>query len=148
VTLPPLRERSDFADIARHLMRKIDPSADLTQSAIDRLAELDWDGNIRELRNVLSRLSLNERGTLIDEATVDSMVGHSCSERLPRETSVGNGLKSDLHDLQRARVLTAYAETGNNISKAARRLGVSRNTIYRALRARTGVTEPDGKHRP
>jgi transcriptional regulator of acetoin/glycerol metabolism len=140
VTLPPLRERSDFADIARHLIAKIDPSADLTQSAIDRLAELDWDGNIRELRNVLSRLSLNERGNLIDEATVESMVEHSCSERLPHETSVRNGLKSDLHELQRTRVLTAYAETGNNISKAARRLGVSRNTIYRALRTRTDVT--------
>ena len=43
-------------------------------------------------------------------------------------------LKHDLHEIQRAHVLTAYAETGNNISKTARRLGVSRNTIYRALR--------------
>src|SRR5205807_2996421 len=51
VTLPPLRERSDFAEIARHLIEKIDPSANLTESAIDRLAELNWDGNIRELRN-------------------------------------------------------------------------------------------------
>src|SRR6202795_4974649 len=42
VRLPPLRERSDFADIARHLLRQIDPSAELTQSAIDRLAGLDW----------------------------------------------------------------------------------------------------------
>ena len=67
VTLPPLHERSDFADIARHLMRKIDPSADFTESAIDRLAELEWDGNIRELRNVLSRLSLGGPGSLIDE---------------------------------------------------------------------------------
>ena len=43
-------------------------------------------------------------------------------------------MKHDLHEIQRAHVLTAYAETGNNISKTARRLGVSRNTIYRALR--------------
>ena len=63
VTLPPLRDRSDFTDIARHLMRKIDPTADLTLSAIDRLAELNWHGNIRELRNVLSRLSLTGRET-------------------------------------------------------------------------------------
>lgn len=144
VTLPPLRERSDFADIARHLMAKIDPSADLTQGAIDRLAELDWDGNIRELRNVLSRLSLSEQGNLIDEATVISMVGDLSRDRPLRAASAGHGLKSDLHDLQRARVLTAYAETGNNISKAARRLGVSRNMIYRALRTRTDGTEPDG----
>jgi transcriptional regulator of acetoin/glycerol metabolism len=148
VTLPPLRKRSDFAGIVRHLMAKIDPSADLTQGAIDRLSELDWDGNIRELRNVLSRLSLNERSSLIDEATVTTLVGPSSSVRLPRQASAGHGLKSDLHDLQRARVLTAYAETGNNISKAARRLGVSRNTIYRALRTRPHVTKPGGKHRP
>jgi transcriptional regulator of acetoin/glycerol metabolism len=122
VTLPPLHARSDFADIARHLMVKIDPCADLTQSAIDRLAEMDWNGNIRELRNVLSRLSLNEKGNLIDETTVKSIAGQPRSERLASKASVGNGLKSDLHDLQRARVLTAYAETGNNISKAARRL--------------------------
>jgi sigma-54 dependent transcriptional regulator, acetoin dehydrogenase operon transcriptional activator AcoR len=132
VTLPPLRERSDFADIARHLIEKIDPSADLTESAIDRLAELNWDGNIRELRNVLSRLSL--AGNLIDETAVEAVVGHSCSERLPDEASGNNGLKHDLHEIQRAHVLTAYAEAGNNISRTARRLGVSRNTIYRALR--------------
>jgi transcriptional regulator of acetoin/glycerol metabolism len=132
--LPPLRERSDFAEIARYLIEKIDASADLTESAIDRLAELNWAGNIRELRNVLSRLSLTGRGNLIDETAVDSVVVLSCSERLHRKASGNGGLKRDLHEIQRAHVLTAYAETGNNISKTARRLGVSRNTIYRALR--------------
>jgi transcriptional regulator of acetoin/glycerol metabolism len=134
VTLPPLHERSDFADIARHLMRKIDPSADFTEGAINRLAELQWDGNIRELRNVLSRLSLSRPGSLIDEAAVEAVVGHSGSERPLREGPINDGLKNDLHEIQRAHVLAAYAETGNNISKTARRLGVSRNTIYRTLR--------------
>jgi transcriptional regulator of acetoin/glycerol metabolism len=134
VTLPALRERSDFTEIARHLIEKIDPSADLTQSAIDRLAELDWGGNIRELRNVLSRLSLAEHGSLIDEAAVEAVVGPSFGERLPGKAPGHAGLRNDLHEIQRAHVLTAYAETGNNISKTARRLGVSRNTIYRTLR--------------
>ncbi|QDM29052.1 sigma-54-dependent Fis family transcriptional regulator [Tardiphaga sp. vice304] len=134
VTLPRLRERSDFADIARHLLAKIDPSAGLTQSAIDRLAEQDWDGNIRELRNVLSRLSLTEQGGLIGEAAVEELVGHPRSKPLPGGRSASGGLKSDLRDLQRAHLLTAYAESGNNVSKTARRLGVSRNMIYRVLR--------------
>jgi sigma-54 dependent transcriptional regulator, acetoin dehydrogenase operon transcriptional activator AcoR len=138
VTLPPLRERSDFTDIARYLIEKIDPSAELTDSAIDRLAELNWDGNIRELRNVLSRLSLAERGSLIDETAVESVVRPSCSGQLPGKASVNGGLKHDLHEIQRAHVLTAYAEAGHNISKTARRLGVSRNTIYRALRDKQG----------
>ena len=134
VTLPPLRERSDFADIARYLMEKIDASADLTESAIDRLAERNWDGNIRELRNVLSRLSLAGRTNLIDESAVEAIVGH-CGNDRPRGRASGNsGDEHDLHEIQRAHVLAAYAEAGNNISRTARRLGVSRNTIYRALR--------------
>ena len=136
VRLPPLRQRSDFADIARHLLRKIDPSAELTQSAIDRLAELDWDGNMRELRNTLSRLSLDEPGSLIDGATIDAAIGRSHAMRRSKDGSAGDDLKGDLHDLQRAHVLTAYAEAGHNISRAARRLGVSRNMIYRALRSK------------
>src|SRR5467141_122963 len=81
VTLPPLRERSDFETIATHLLATIDARRTLSPAAIDRLAELNWDGNIRELRNVLSRLSLAERGHLIDETAVDSVVGPSFSEQ-------------------------------------------------------------------
>jgi sigma-54 dependent transcriptional regulator, acetoin dehydrogenase operon transcriptional activator AcoR len=134
VTLLPLRERTDFAEIARHLMEKIDPAVALSKGAIDRLAELDWDGNIRELRNVLARLSLNEAGRVIDETSVESLVGPVRRERGGPKTSADDADKHDLHEIQRAHVLSAYAETGNNISKTARRLGVSRNTIYRALR--------------
>jgi sigma-54 dependent transcriptional regulator, acetoin dehydrogenase operon transcriptional activator AcoR len=85
---------------------------------------------------VLSRLSLAGPGHLIDETSIDSLVGHSDSERLPVSASGNEGLKHHLHEIQLAHVLAAYAETGNNISKTARRLGVSRNTIYRALRDR------------
>jgi transcriptional regulator of acetoin/glycerol metabolism len=134
VTLLPLRQRTDFPEIARHLMNKIDPAVELSQGAIDRLAELNWDGNIRELRNVLARLSMSERGHVIDEATVESAIGPAARERL--KTSDDDEVEHDLHEIQRAHVLSAYAETGNNISKTARRLGVSRNTVYRALRGR------------
>jgi sigma-54 dependent transcriptional regulator, acetoin dehydrogenase operon transcriptional activator AcoR len=134
VTLLPLRERSDFAEIAHHLMQKIDPAVELSKGAIDRLAELDWDGNIRELRNVLTRLSFNETGPVIDEAAVASVVAPASRERSGSDTPADDGHKHDLHEIQRAHVLRAYTETGYNISKTARRLGVSRNTVYRALR--------------
>jgi sigma-54 dependent transcriptional regulator, acetoin dehydrogenase operon transcriptional activator AcoR len=136
VTLLPLRERTDFTEIARHLMAKIDPSVELSQAAIDRLAQLDWDGNIRELRNVLARLSLNEGGHVIDDAAVQSAVGPECRERSGPKAPANDGGPNDLHEIQRAHVLSTYAETGNNISKTARRLGISRNTFYRALRGK------------
>ena len=139
VTLSPLRERKDFDEISRHLVKLVDPAMSLTQSAIDRLSQLDWLGNIRELRNVISRLSLHENAGLIDEATVNLMLGQSRGETQNRnkpapDKSGGDHLKDNLHDVQLAQVLAVYAETGHNISKTARKLGVSRNTIYRTLR--------------
>ena len=139
VTLPALRQRSDFGEIARHLMALIDPGIGLAQSAVDRLSQLPWLGNIRELRNNMSRLSLSETGTLIDEAAVNFMLGQTRGERqhsgsLIPEKASSEHLKDNLHEVQLAQVLAVYAETGNNISKTARKLGVSRNTIYRTLR--------------
>ena len=138
VTLLPLRERTDFADIARHLMAKIDPSIALSEAAIQRLAQRSWDGNIRELRNVLARLSLSETGPVIDAATVDAAIGPGSAEPVAPKIKMDESAPADLHEIQRALVLATFAETGNNISKTARRLGISRNTVYRALRGKPG----------
>jgi transcriptional regulator of acetoin/glycerol metabolism len=126
VSLPRLRDRTDFDAIAHHLLRSIDQDCDVTPGALARLARCPWPGNIRELRNVLARLTLG--ATLgvtngpIDEACVAALL----------EQAPPTSLES-LHDVQRARILTVHAETAGNISETARRLGVSRNTIYRAL---------------
>ena len=55
----------------------------------------------------------------------------------PPTENAREDIESNLHDLLRKRVLAAYTECGENISKAARRLGVSRNMIYRALQNRS-----------
>jgi transcriptional regulator of acetoin/glycerol metabolism len=118
-----LPTRSDFEAIAKHLLATIDARRTLSPAAIDHLAKCAWPGNIRELRNVLSRLSLQTEDSVIDYSAVASIAGpHSQSIR-----------SSTLHDRRGAQVLATYAETGNNISETARRLGVSRNTIYRVL---------------
>lgn len=140
VTLPALRNRTDFSDIARHLMKIVDPGISITDSGVDQLSQLEWPGNIRELRNVMSRLSLNEENSLVDEAAVNFMLGQSRGggnqrNNLASEKLANEHLKDNLHNVQLAQVLAVYAETGKNISKTARKLGVSRNTIYRTLRA-------------
>jgi sigma-54 dependent transcriptional regulator, acetoin dehydrogenase operon transcriptional activator AcoR len=122
VRLPRLRDRCDFDAIARQLLRKIDPGCNITAQALARLAPNHWHGNIRELGNMLARLTLGVSNGLIDEACVDTMVGQ------PPPPPPGS-----LQDIQRARILMVYAETTGNVSETARRLGVSRNTIYRAL---------------
>jgi len=122
VTLPKLRDRNDFDAIVRHLLGAIDPHCEITPATVAHLAERAWPGNIRELRNMLARFTLAAADGLIDEASVEATIDRSS------QTEPGS-----LHDIQRARILVVYAETAGNISETARRLGVSRNTIYRAL---------------
>ena len=123
MTLSPLGERSDFDAIAKHLMATIDARRSLSQAAIDHLAKRAWPGNIRELRNALSRLTLQGDDVVIDYPAVAAIAQHRVEEKR----------NSTLHQQHRAQVLATYAETGNNVSQTARRLGVSRNTIYRVL---------------
>ena len=108
--------------IVHHLLGAIDPDCEITSATIASLAARPWPGNIRELRNMLARFTLATDDGLIDEASVEAMIDRSA------HTEPGS-----LHDIQRARILVVYAETAGNISETARRLGVSRNTIYRAL---------------
>jgi transcriptional regulator of acetoin/glycerol metabolism len=123
VTLPPLAERSDFQAIAAHLLATIDPLRTLSPRLAEYLATCAWPGNIRELRNMLSRLTLQTEDSVIDVPEAALAAGPQIEAKR----------SSILQDRQRAQVLSTYAETGNNVSETARRLGVSRNTIYRAL---------------
>jgi sigma-54 dependent transcriptional regulator, acetoin dehydrogenase operon transcriptional activator AcoR len=125
VTLPRLRDRTDFEAIVRHLLGAIDPDREITSATIARLATRPWLGNIRELRNMLARFTLTAE-SLIDEARVESMISQA-----PPTTS------GSLHETQRSHILAVHAETAGNVSETARRLGISRNTVYRALGQKT-----------
>ena len=121
VTLPKLRDRNDFDAIVHHLLGAIDPHCDITPATIADLAARAWPGNIRELRNMLARFTLTADG-FIDDAGVRAAI-----QQAPPATS------GSLQETQRCHILSVHAETAGNVSETARRLGVSRNTIYRAL---------------
>ena len=125
VMLPPLDQRSDFSAIARHLLKRIEPGMGISDTAIDRLAARNWPGNIRELRNQLARLTLVGGRNEIDAEMIE----------LRAAGSVPGMGTATLHDAQQQKVLHTYLECGGNIAKTARQLGVSRNTVYRALDA-------------
>jgi len=122
VTLPRLRERNDFEAIVRHLLDAIDQKCDITPADIAHLAARPWPGNIRELRNVLARFTLAAaNGSVKQAGAQDTITQHPDAE------------PGSLRDVHRSRILLVYEETAGNVSETARRLGVSRNTIYRAL---------------
>jgi sigma-54 dependent transcriptional regulator, acetoin dehydrogenase operon transcriptional activator AcoR len=123
-TLPPLSERSDFEAIVLHLLATLNPSFRITQGALEALAERVWNGNVRELKSTLERISIGVQDNVFDEDLVASAPS-SISPPVDRDKS--------LRGLQRARLLEVYAETNRNISETARRLNVCRNTVYKAI---------------
>jgi transcriptional regulator of acetoin/glycerol metabolism len=87
------------------------------------MRRLPWRGNIRELRTVLTRLTLIDAAGVIDALMLSGLAGR------PIDPPAQNVLRSML----RERIRAVFQETAGNVSETARRLNVSRNTIYRAL---------------
>ncbi|MCA0276177.1 MAG: sigma-54-dependent Fis family transcriptional regulator [Proteobacteria bacterium] len=127
VRLPPLRARSDFALVVQHLMEKIAPGTAITDAAIARLALRNWPGNIRELHSVLQRALVRRHLEFVDEdsfADQEDTTEDCCDECRD-------------HPLSRQRcreIRNAFRAAGDNVSKTARLLGLSRTTVYKHVR--------------
>ncbi len=129
LTVPPLRERvDDIPVIARILLDRL--AADigrseltLSQGAEKALREYSWPGNIRELRNVLERGAiLSERNMLVpSDLRFESQPAHGFATL---DTSLS------LAENERRYVETVLAEENGRVETAARRLGLSRNSLY------------------
>ena len=131
ITLPPLSERTDFHRIARHLLRTIDPSAAIADAALILLAQRPWPGNVRELRSVLTRLAITADGAVIDAE-------HLNAPSPPPAPPTSSTLERAVID----QVVATWEQSGRNITETARRLGVTRNTVYKKLRLTAGSNSP------
>ena len=144
VDLPSLAQRSDIEALANHLLKAMAPGCHLEAGALDHIRDHPWPGNIRQLRNELARASLKAVDGLIGRAGIEaactSSHGHGHSEAgagiaasVAHPAAVSPAEEVTLRTVHKAKVLAVLAETGGNVSLTARRLGVSRNTIYRAM---------------
>ncbi len=138
VSLPPLRERSDFAALVHGILAETAPSAELAiaTEALELLRAHPWPGNLRQLRNVL-RLAAALMGE--DEHCIGR-------QHLPQEildeiplSGQGSAPATGLRAIESQVVQDAVRRNRGNISAAARELGITRTTLYRKLRI-AGVT--------
>lgn len=122
--LPPLRERTDFDDVTRRLLEEIEPAAILDDDALRELRALRWDGNIRELRNVLLRLVIAADGGTITRTLVKQEAGLS---------GIG-GVKGEFGPVDDEELGAVYRRCRGNVAATARELDISRTTVYKRLR--------------
>jgi two-component system response regulator HydG len=137
--LPPLRERSDDVPLlARHFLamhcRQL--ARDLEGFSPDALAVLagyPFPGNVRELSNVVEQAVALAVGPFIELDDLPERVrrGQSPVARVtpPTATTSSSPLEDALEGVEQEQIREALRVTGWNISQAATRLGVSRNTL-------------------
>jgi len=147
VYLPPLKERKeDIPLLVHHFISKYNPSSAIQIKGIDNdalkcMMDYHWPGNIRELENLIHRIiSLSDHDTIEIEDLPDHLKEYQYeTEQEIFDTSL---LKYSYHEakkkwLERFNVeyFTQLLEKNSgNISKAAKKSGVSRKTFYRMLK--------------
>ena len=136
IVLPPLRTRPEdipiLADHFRQEYAKENGKSDLRISpgALQVLQAYRWPGNVRELRTAMEHGVVLARGKEIETKDLPTSVREGGSLR-PGSSSTKGTLK--LGELERQAMEAALQQTGQNVTEAAKLLGISRRTLHRKL---------------
>jgi two-component system nitrogen regulation response regulator GlnG len=162
VRLPALRERgSDIGELARHFLDRAAadglPRKQLGEAAIARLERHGWPGNVRELENLMRRLAALTRDTLVTPAMIEQQLaqgGQAAPLAVPEAAGLGEAIEQHLArhfagygqalppdglydrvlaELERPLLRLTLAAVRGNQLKAARLLGINRNTLRKKL---------------
>jgi two-component system NtrC family response regulator len=133
--IPSLAERSgDAVLLARHFVnrfgRELNPGVQsLSPDALDAVSAYAWPGNVRELENRLKRAVIMADGKAVTAADLDLPASANASpDTLPIN------LRAAREVADRKAIRQAMSRTENNISGAAKLLGISRPTLYDLLK--------------
>ncbi|MCC7457395.1 MAG: sigma-54-dependent Fis family transcriptional regulator [Nitrospira sp.] len=141
--VPTLRERSDLDQLARSIVEHeaAGNGPRLDDDVVELLRAHRWPGNLRQLHDVLrAAVALSAEGPTLTRAHLsEDFVDEACaSSRAP--AAAAPGAPSQLLDEMTFEAITHAVDAAQgNIAEASRRLGISRNTIYRKLRWKTGA---------
>ena len=137
LTVPPLRERvEDIEVLIEHFNRKLSmrhnvPMRHFAPGVMGELRSLPWHGNVRELRNLVESLLLTGSDEIV---TLEDLPPEFSERPFAPENSQGPmSATAKLADAERDTILRAMTSEKGNVAGAARRLGISRSTLYRKL---------------
>jgi len=127
--LPALRERlEDIVPLAQYFITKYcqkyqRQEMNLTKSATQALRQYSWPGNIRELSHIMERAVLLNQGDKLEVEALN-LVSQSNKQDLPMMT---------LEQAEKLLLKKALTTTENNITQAAKLLGLTKSSLYRRL---------------
>ncbi|HEU4922852.1 MAG TPA: sigma-54 dependent transcriptional regulator [Burkholderiales bacterium] len=143
LSVPPLRElENDKLLLLEHFRRRSERPFELDEAATERWLRYDFPGNVRELRNIVIRLSAKYPGQRLSvaelEPELDVDIGTEDGNKDPlvdqalRQLQRGGQFDLDetLKAWERGYIEAALRLTGGNVSQAAKLLGINRTTLY------------------
>jgi two-component system nitrogen regulation response regulator NtrX len=150
--VPPLRERrEDVASLAQRFLRDIAARSGraplvLERAATEFLAQLDWPGNIRQLKNLLEGAAVFANGPEIARADLEQILGAGPALAVVPAPATTSGALPNTDDPFRAETFEDFknrsemafiqrklAENNGNVKRTAERLGMQRSHMYKKL---------------
>jgi DNA-binding NtrC family response regulator len=141
IVLPPLRDRAgDIPLLAQTFLREFanennKPVAEFTADALEILMRHSWPGNVRELRTAIEHAVVLCRGEKISARDLPVSVrgGSAAAADDPQRMLARHDLT--VKEAEKQLILRALKETNDNRTLAAQKIGMSRRTLHRKLRA-------------
>ena len=134
--MPLLRDRgNDVIEFARYFLQRANSElgrsiANFTPEAQAALLRYSWPGNLREMRNVVTRAALLSEGNNdISEVQLDLPVLSPTNQLHATNVALKPSVDEEL-----SRIREALQITGGNKSRAAQLLGIDRKTLYNKLK--------------
>jgi len=146
VELPPLRQRlEDVPLLAGHFVRKSatrfgKPTPMLGKEILAELARYSFPGNVRELENIIERAVALSQGKSLKLIDLPPDILYQTTGL--GQTPVADTNALEMKDLEMGHIARVYQDTGYNQTETARRLGISRTTLWRRLRKTEGKIGP------
>jgi DNA-binding NtrC family response regulator len=138
VLLPPLRERKeDLVTLCAHFLGKFAgkhgrQGMELAPETMARLAGYDWPGNVRELENILERMVLMTESDVLDPELVPPELEASAPPE--RASSLKETVAGLTRSAERQLITEALEKTGQNRTRAAALLGISRRALQNKIK--------------
>ncbi len=150
IALPPVRNsKEDILLLIKYFMNKININIPFSPSAISILKNYNWPGNVRQIKNVVAKLSMIEDVHIFQADHVREIlmpinhINRHAEEDVP-DMTINNKKEDDsaleeysnleeLSEIEKKHILEVLNKTNQNIAASARLLGISRNTMYNKI---------------
>ncbi|NWF56894.1 MAG: sigma-54-dependent Fis family transcriptional regulator [Syntrophaceae bacterium] len=140
LSVPPLRERkSDIPLLVEHFIGEFchennkEPKK-VSPEALELLASYSWPGNVRELKNIVERMVIMTRGSVIEAKDIPDPIREQPKPPLEFSFFDFDLLRDARREFEKRFIIKKLSENDENISKTAEMIGIERSNLHRKIK--------------